>query len=111
MIDEQAPEADPQFDWVSELPRVIVVTVQCPACGYEPLEERPLPTQCPKCLAGRWERFVRRGKINDPTGMAAEELSDAAHIADLISERSARPDQASKAAIGAGSSRRISASR
>ena len=38
----------------------------CRCCSYEPPRESPVPSRCPKCFSGCWDRFVWRDKPPSP---------------------------------------------
>jgi hypothetical protein len=42
---------------------VMVFTIQCRCCGYEPDDTVVAPRLCPKCHGNSWERYAKPGSI------------------------------------------------
>ncbi|HEV7302293.1 MAG TPA: hypothetical protein VGN72_23340 [Tepidisphaeraceae bacterium] len=59
--------AQGQFPTYEAVPRisanVMVFTIQCRSCGYEPDDSVVAPRLCPKCHGNAWERYARPGSI------------------------------------------------
>jgi predicted Zn-ribbon and HTH transcriptional regulator len=56
-----------QFPTYEAVPRisanVMVFTITCRACGFEPEDAVVAPRLCPKCHGNAWERYARPGSI------------------------------------------------
>ena len=59
--------AQGQFPTYEAFPRmsanVMVFTITCRCCGFEPEDAVVAPRLCPKCHSNSWERYARPGSI------------------------------------------------